>query len=493
MPTRSEPTTCPPRWSSPRRPDRPTWGPDVAKIARGLGKPLMPWQQLVADTALEVDPETGRLAYREVRLTVPRQSGKTTLILAKNIHRMLRARAFGGRQRLIYTAQTRKKAREKFVDDYIEELKHVRALRGRWREQLGYGSESIRWENGSIWGIESNTEKAGHGGTLDVGDIDEAFAQPDGRLEQALKPAMITRPQPQLWIVSTAGTESSIYLKGKVDSGRKLAEAGNDTGVAYFEWSAEQGADPEDPATWWSCMPALGHTVTEDAVRADLQSMPTVAEFCRAYLNWWMPRVADDQIIPPLEWLACADPASQIHGAKVWALDVAPNGSRTSIAVAGPRPDGRPHLELVESRPDSGWAVQRLVDLTRAHQTARLRVGEKWRTGLLVDPTGPAGELVPKLRETGVDPYLVSTRDMVAACGGLQMSVRERGVVHIGQQQLQAALDGASRRDVGDGGWAFARKRSDVDITPVVAAALALHGFRMASAVSSRAPLVARA
>ena len=42
----------------------------------------MPWQRHVADIAYELDEETGRLAYREVRLTVPRQSGKTTLMLA---------------------------------------------------------------------------------------------------------------------------------------------------------------------------------------------------------------------------------------------------------------------------------------------------------------------------------------------------------------------------------------------------------------------------
>lgn len=492
MATRSDSTTCPPRWSSPRRPDRPTWGPDVAKVARALGKPLMPWQQHVLDVALEVNPDTGRLAYREVRLTVPRQSGKTTLILAKNVHRMLRATAFGGRQRLLYTAQTRKKAREKFVDDYIEELKTAKALRGRWRDQLGYGSESIRWSNGSIWGIESNTEKAGHGGTLDVGDIDEAFAQVDSRLEQAMKPAMITRPQPQLWVVSTAGTEMSLYLKDKVDAGRVFAEDGKDTGVAYFEWSADREADPFDPATWWACMPALGHTVTEDAVQADLDGGMSKADFCRAYLNWWMPRVADDQIIPPLEWLACADATSRITGPKVWAIDVSPNGSRASIAVAGPRADGRTHFELVDNEPDSGWTVPRIADLISSHQTARIKVGEhQWRTGVLIDPTGPAGELVPRLKAAGLDPYLVTTRDMGQACGGLQVGVRERTVAHLGQDHLRDALNGASRRDVGDGAWAFARKRSDLDITPIVAAALALHGQRMTEAVPEQAFLAA--
>ncbi len=49
-------------------------GPAVGMVARRLGMELMPWQQHVADVAFEVNPETGRLAYREIVLTVPRRS-----------------------------------------------------------------------------------------------------------------------------------------------------------------------------------------------------------------------------------------------------------------------------------------------------------------------------------------------------------------------------------------------------------------------------------
>jgi phage terminase large subunit-like protein len=73
-------TDCPPLYATPRNPSRPTLGGDVATIAEQLGTPFMPWQRLVADVAMEVDPATGLLAYREVDLTTPRQSGKTTLV-----------------------------------------------------------------------------------------------------------------------------------------------------------------------------------------------------------------------------------------------------------------------------------------------------------------------------------------------------------------------------------------------------------------------------
>ncbi len=456
----------------------------------------MPWQQHVADVAGEVDPRTGRLVYREVRLTVPRQSGKTTLVLAKNIHRMADARHFGGRQNLTYVAQTRDKARQKFVDDYVEDLKTVRKLRGLWSLRLSNGSESIRWENGSRWGIESTTEKAGHGSTLDVGDVDEAFAQVDARAEQAMKPAMITRPQPQLWVISTAGTETSVYLKGKVDSGREFAEAGLDSGVAYFEWSADPDADPEEPATWWSCMPALGHTVVEDAVRSDFRSMD-LGEFCRAYLNWWVPASFGEQVIPAPDWKAITDPSSEIAGDwLVFAVDVAPSSSAAAIAVAGPRVDGLAHAEVVDYRAGDDWVVSRLLELR-----------ERWGPRpLVIDAAGPVGALLPKLRDAGfVEPtsdkprgllHVMSARDMAQACGALKSGAAKasedavRTWRHPGQQLLTDALKGAARRKLLDA-WAWSRTPSSADICPLVAVTEALWGLSTIPEPVDELPLVA--
>jgi len=104
---------CPPRFATPRNPERATLGPAVGEVARRLNKPLMPWQQLAADIILEIDPETGGLYYGEFDLTVPRQSGKSTFVLAKATHRCSATGFFGRRQRVVYTAQTRLKAREK--------------------------------------------------------------------------------------------------------------------------------------------------------------------------------------------------------------------------------------------------------------------------------------------------------------------------------------------------------------------------------------------
>jgi hypothetical protein len=154
---RSSPS-CPPRFSTARNPSRATYGPRVGQLARMLGKPLMPWQQQVTDTALEVDPDTGPLAYREVVLTVPRQSGKTLMGLAVKTHRCL---GFGEPQNVLYTAQDRVHALAKWEDDQVPALQASR-LSPLFTVRRQRGQEAIRWANGSRWGITAPNESAGH-------------------------------------------------------------------------------------------------------------------------------------------------------------------------------------------------------------------------------------------------------------------------------------------------------------------------------------------
>lgn len=462
-----------PRWSSPRQADRPTWGPRIGKVAAALGKPLMPWQQHVADVAYEVDPETGRLAYREVRLLVPRQSGKSTLILAKSVWRMADAAGLGGRQRLTYTAQTRNKAREKFVEDYLEEIRGARKLRGQWRERLSNGSEQIQWRNGSRWGIESTTEKSGHGSTLDAADIDEAFAHVDGRIEQSFRPPMATRPNAQLWVVSTAGTEASLYLNGKIKSGRKMVEDGVTSGVAYLEWSADPDADPADPATWRSCMPALDLTVTEETIRADYTAMAAdddLPGFCRAYLNITQDRVAGPTVIPLAQWNGQADPRQEPHHAQppAFAVDVTPDRGLAAIGNAFWRPDGAPQGEVVQTGPGTDWVVKALVELVRRHP----------RAIVVIDPSGPAGSLITDLEHERVAVVKTTARDMAQACGWLHDATIAGTWHHAGQSVLDDALRAAAKRPLGDA-WAWDRKHAgDAPIAPLVAVTLAVWGLR---------------
>lgn len=273
----------PPTAGTPRT-DRATFGADVADTARMLGTPLMGWQSLVADRAMEhVD---GRLAYREVDLSIDRQVGKSTLILSVAVRRMLAAPGSW----LTYTSASRLAGRRKLLRTWWP-LLQASPLRDMFRVSKGTGSESLECKNGSTLILLSGDETSGHGDSLDVAFLDEAWSLTEAS-EQAVRPAMAARPNGQLWVVSTAGTRKSAYWRSKVDGGRTAAALGLTEGTCFVEWAAAAGIDVTDPATWPGFMPALGRTISPETVAADLASM-RLPQWRRAYANQWDDEVDD--------------------------------------------------------------------------------------------------------------------------------------------------------------------------------------------------------
>lgn len=485
MQTSSE-TTCPPRFTTPRQPERSTLGDKVAAVAKTLGTPLMPWQRHVVDVALEVD-EAGLLAYREVDLTVPRQQGKSTLLLAVMVHRALR---FGGAQTVTYTAQSRNAARKKWEDDAVAALERSTfGKRGAFTVRRSNGSEAILWNNGSRHGIEAPTETASHGETIDLGVIDEAFAHDDDRVEQALGPAMIARPAPQLWVVSTAGSARSAYLYRKVIAGRAGVHTAGST--AYFEWSAADDADPTDPAVWASCMPALGHTITERAVAAELERAQRRGEldlFRRAYLNQWVDVPLLDEVVAhvlPLEWWDDAvDKRSKVTGDRVFGVDLSPDRATAAIVVVGDSERDGVHVETIEHRPDAGsdWLVGRLSELV-----------DRWPTRCVAyHASGPIGSLDGELqRALGDKARPVTDRELTAGCGQFHDAVRDGRLLHIGDPPIRAGLEGASKSTGSSDAWRWSRRSSTEDITALMAATAGWFAHGATPVVATARPIFA--
>jgi hypothetical protein len=418
----------------------------------------MDWQRQVVDVALELDPATMLPAYRQVGVTVPRRSGKTTLFLCVQVDRSL---GWGRHQRALYTAQDRNNSRAKWEEQVglLADSPLGGLIKNRWR----WGSERTLWTpTGSTVAITASGETSGHGFDLDLGMIDETWSQRDTRLIQAFRPAMMSRPAAQLWWASTMGTDESVLMNELVDDGRARVDAGQTSGVAYFEWSAADDDDPDDPATWWACMPALGQTVTEDVIRADHDSLDP-AEFARAYLN--RRATAGRPVIPAAAWAACREPRSQARGLVCFALDVPPDRSAAAVAVCGWRPDRRRHTEIVDHRPGTDWVVGRLTELTR-----------RWAPlPVVLDPAAPAGSLGLDLAAAGVPTDAISTREYGQACGLFYDAVVDAGVAHLDQPVLNAAVNSARKRVLADA-WAWTR-RTGGDISPLVAVTLAHWGI----------------
>ncbi|MEW2424846.1 terminase family protein [Streptomyces nigra] len=473
--------TCPPRWGTPRHPDRPSLGPKLWKVMAKLGAPPMPWQKYVSDVALEIDPATGRFAHREVGLSVSRQQGKTELTLGAQVHRALA----WPRQNIVYAAQTRGMARQRWEDEFWEKISSSDLARLA-RIRKSNGNEAILWPGKrSRMGITANTEKAGHGPPLDLGFIDEAFAHEDDRLEQAFSPAMLTRAMAQLWWASAGGTTKSVWLNKKREKGRELIEAlfaalAQDPAAVrpracYFEWYAPEDMDRADPATWRATLPALGYTVTEEIIAAELEKMDP-AEFDRAYLNRTRkPTPPTDPNVPKAAWPGLVDKESRPDATSVaLALDVSQDRKRSAISAASLRPDGKVHLEVVACRPGTDWVVPAMAKLHSLWAPVAVAVASGSPAASLIDDLVAAGITAPEDKDNPMrgDLAVMRTGDITEACGQLADAMNQGTVRHLDQVPLTAAVNGARTRRQGDA-WTLDRTNSLVDISPLCAATFA--------------------
>src|SRR5216684_4375530 len=289
--------SCSPKQATRRRPERETFGPELARIAASLGQPFMPWQRDFADIGCEIDPRTGLPAYRKVVATVPRQQGKTTLFLSWQLNRCLSPR-WEQPQRSAFTAQSGKDARDKWLDELYPLIRRSRALKPLVANMaVGMGNEYIRFVNGSMIRLLSTSSSSGHSKTLHQAVLDEIWHDTDSRREQGLGPSMLTIDNAQVLICSTAGTAASVVLDRYMELGRAAVEADSGNEIAYVNYSAPDGWDPMDDDSYFGFMPALcpappcrcgggewRHTVTMDAIRSERGSMDPV-EFARAYGN----------------------------------------------------------------------------------------------------------------------------------------------------------------------------------------------------------------
>jgi hypothetical protein len=460
---------CAPRLTTPATPGRVNLAAGIAKVAvllgfrTSLGPGLMPWQHDWNALVTELRPD-GRFAFREGVLEVMRQQGKTVDLLSLMVARGLRR---PGTQ-IGYTAQTRLDARKRLLDSWWPRIARSKLGPPLIDVRRGSGSEALLFRNGSMLSLISGTETSGHGDSLDLAVIDEAWAQRDAHVEEAVRPAMMTRDA-QLLVVSAAGTVESSYFRAKVDDGRARAVAGlTDTGC-YTGYSFADDEDPADPGTWRRRMPALGITVTEETVAADLDLMG-LPEFRRAYGCQW-PDVANPgwAVISEDSWRALADPGSLVADPVAFAVEVGRRGGQTmaAIAAAGRGRDGRTHVEVVEYLPDTDWVPARMAELRKRHRPCTV----------VVDPSSHAGALIADLAAARVEVMTPFTaRDAAQACGQFYDAARAGHLVHLGQPSLNSAMRSAVTRLLSEA-WAWDRRSPSEDISPLVAVTLAAWGY----------------
>ena len=434
-------------------------GERAVALAALAGLHLDSWEQFVLSNALR--RRGGKWAAFEVALIVSRQNGKGSILEALELAALF---LFDDVRLILHSAHEFKTAAEAFlrIRGLIEDSP-VFASRVE-RVRTGAGTEAIELKDGKRLRFLARTSGSGRGFSADLVILDEAYDLADDAMG-ALLPTLSARPNPQVWYTSTAGKPSSVQL-GRV---RGRGVAGGDPSLAFFEWSVDPDCyDAGDPADWARANPGLGIRISPAYIEQERAALGA-DEFARERLGIGLYPVdlAEAwQVIGEDAWNGLCDVRSRPLDPVALAVDVTPASTHAAVGVAGRRDDGLMHVEVIDHREGTAWAAPRLIELA----------GRWDPCAVVLDPAGPAGALAAALENAGVEVIRVTARDAAAACGQFyEAAVDSKTLRHLGQDALRASLAGAQSRPLGDA-WAWARRASSVDLSPLYAVTLAAWG-----------------
>lgn len=433
--------------------------PAVRATLAEIGIDLDAWQQDAARCILAKDC-TGLYAADTVALSIPRQVGKTFLIGALVFADCI----INPGTTVVWTAHRFKVSRETF-----NELRAL-ARSPKLAPHIDYddittaaGNETIPFRNGSRI-VFAARERGAIRGFTKVRRIilDEAQILTENAMSD-LAPTMNQAENPQMILM---GTPPRPLDSGEVFAGlRDEALSGKSEGLVYIELSARDASNLDDRAGWKEANPSLYKRTPVKAILRLRKLLPD-DDFAREALGVW-DGAATLRVIDAITWKARADEYSIATDRLTLAVDVNPESSRASVSLAGQRPDEGWHIELDEQRDSVGWVVPWVVKRCENNDIR----------AVVIDGASAAAELVDEFEKHRIAVTVTTSRDMAQACGTFYRGAVEGWLSHIDQPQMNVALGDARKRPLGDA-WAWSKKNSASDITPLVAATLALWGAR---------------
>ena len=439
-------------------------GPEVIEFAEGLGLELDPWQRDLLTGALGLRDD-GRWSAPDVGLLLARQNGKSEVALV----RILGGLFVFGEDLVVYSAHQTKTSVEMFrrltwlIRD--NDLGGVKVFRG-------HGEESVELvESGQrvLFQVRS-TQGGGRGFSASAQIFDEGQILPESS-HASMLPALSARPMNQVWTLGTA-VDERVHPHGLVFArARERGHRGEDL-IAWYEWSLGDLADVDaklaaDPDSWAGTNPAYGLRITEETIRRELAAMDH-RSFCAERLgagDWPDTSLTGGRVISAEAWTALFDPESKMPTRMALGFDVSPDRSRGAVAAAGLRKDGTVHVEVIDHRRGADWIPDRILELAGRHRPA----------AIVADGRGPAGSLLAKLDRCSPQVTPVTAQEYAQGCAGLFDAVSTGKLAHLGDPSLEAAVAGAVKRQISDA-WAWSRKNSFVDISPLCAVTLAAWG-----------------
>ena len=442
------------------------------RLLEHYGIKLLPWQKSVIYRWMAVEQgDDGKWYWvnSEAGLLVPRQNGKTEIIICRIIGGMV----FMG-EAIVYTAHSGKTVDEtkrrvqRFFYDAEEE---IRDMLTEEFDQEPKSLDYIELRNRARCVFSTRTRTAGLGTTNDCLILDEDQEETDAQQEALLPTISAGKSQNQQTLRAgtppSGGTQGTVFMRV-----RKAVLDGKDLDTAWQEWSVETITDPHDEDAWYYANPSLGYHLMLRAVRKEANKM-AVDSFNKMRLGWVaglenMRAITDEQWLPlAVEKVELPEPQNLVYAVKF-----APDGSAVSLAVGVNMPGGKVHIEIIERKPMSAgttWLTGWLL--------------ERWRKAQKIIIDGQAGqqllieELTRSERRISKRILAPNANEAGAAYAAFYDAIDHGKLTHFDQPALNLSIRTVKRRSIGkDGMYGFASMNSDIQSDPTEAAAFAYYG-----------------
>jgi phage terminase large subunit-like protein len=427
---------------------------DVKDIAQIIDMPLLPWQEHVLKDMLTVDSKDMWVRKTNL-LLIARQNGKTHLARMLILAHLLKWDS----KNILIMSSNRSMALDTFrqVANALESNDHLKGF----VKQIRYanGTESIEMLDGRRLDVVAATRDGSRGRTADFLYIDELREVSEEGYRAAI-PTTRARPNAQTLLTSNAGDAFSVVLNGMRE---RFFDHPPKT-FGFYEYSAPQYCKISDRSAWAQANPALGYTITEDAIEEAIATSP-IENTRTETLCQWIDSLASPWTHGSIEDCADAELEISIGGYTTFAFDVSPSRRNASLVAGQILPDGRIGVGLIQTW-ESSVSIDELkvaADIKGWADQYRPRVinFDKYATQSIADRLANAGCVMAD----------ISGQQFYQACTDLKDAMDNKRMVHKGQDNWIQQMNNCAAK-VNDSAWRIVKRKSAGDISAAIATAM---------------------
>ncbi len=421
-----------------------TRGVEAAKLYALTGRELMEWQKEVLNNMLAVTDE-GLWTHIKFGYSVSRRNGKTEMVYAREMWGLLNG------EKILHTAHRTDTAHSSWESLYELIKKTGIPIEHTFRAN---GREHIFITGGGRIEYRTRTSKVGLGQGYDLLVIDEAQEYQDDQ-ETALKYIVTASKNPQIIMLGTPPTAVS---SGDVFNRlRNEILAGKATDSGWEEWSVESKHDPHDIDAWYATNPALGITLKERDIAAEITG--DSLDFNIQRLGLWI-QYDLKSAISEAEWMALkVKTKPEPEGRLCVGIKYGKDGENVSMSIAVRISTGEIFVETIDCRPirnGDGW----ILSFLKSAESAIAQV--------VVDGASGQQLLKEQMHEAKIKPVplLPTVKEVITANAVFEQALEAKEIRHAGQKSLTQSVTNCDKRAIGsNGGFGFKSLKEDIDIS----------------------------